>query len=153
VAAFPAGNHLGGLHCDRRNTFSAGNYLTDREKTRRAAKGRSSMKTNQQRISKLLTDCRISLDDLRAIAKNPNGSANSTSLLTQIRAQMSASKDPAERTRLARRARELRGTMLEICSALPDEKTARSQAESEKDPRVRTILMKYANALRRFPKT
>ena len=74
---------------------------------------------------------------------------NSLSALDQIRAELKTCKDPSERMRLARRAREMRGTMLELVQSLPDAETARRQMRTETNPRARKILASYANALSR----
>ena len=103
---------------------------------------------------------KFSLDELRTaveqIKKLEKGSAPVRSInsprvseLDEIRAKLKTEKNAIARVQLARRAREIRGTMLEVVSVLPDEKTARAHALAEKDPRTRTILMRYANALRR----
>jgi hypothetical protein len=72
---------------------------------------------------------------------------NSLSALDAIRQELKSCKDPIERVRLVRRAREMRGTMLEICESLPDAETARQQLNSETNGRVRAILRRYVKNL------
>jgi len=72
---------------------------------------------------------------------------NSLSALDQIRAEINTCKDPKERVRLARRAREARGTMLEIVETLPSAADARRALKNETEPKAIVILRKYIRNL------
>ena len=70
------------------------------------------------------------------------------SRLEEIRAKIEASKNAGEKFSLARQARELRGTLFELASTLPDLESVRKRIEQTKDPCERAILARYARGLR-----
>ena len=68
---------------------------------------------------------------------------NSLSALDAIRAELQTCTDPIERVNLARRCRELPGSMFELVSELPDAETARRKLRTEKDPRAQDLGKEY----------
>jgi ATP-dependent protease ClpP protease subunit len=70
------------------------------------------------------------------------------SLVAQLREKLSSTRDPRERALLARRLRELRGTMLEIAATLPSLEAVRERLSKTSNPHERAILAKYARELR-----
>jgi len=70
------------------------------------------------------------------------------SLVAQLREKLSSTRDPRERALLARRLRELRGTMLEIAATLPSLEAAKEKLSKTSNPYERAILANYARKLR-----
>jgi SAM-dependent methyltransferase len=68
---------------------------------------------------------------------------NSLSALDAIRAELQTCTDPIERVNLARRCRELPGSMFELVSELPDAETARRKLRTEKDRRAQDLGKEY----------
>jgi SAM-dependent methyltransferase len=68
---------------------------------------------------------------------------NSLSALDAIRAELQTCTDSIERVNLARRCRELPGSMFELVSELPDAETARRKLRTEKDPRTQDLGKEY----------
>ena len=92
---------------------------------------------------------RPGLPSAKPISKPSPAAVPSKPLVSELRAKLSASKDPVERSRIARRLSECRGTMLEIAATLPDLESVRKRIEQTKDPREKMILARYARNLRK----
>jgi hypothetical protein len=76
-------------------------------------------------------------------------SADLASRQSDLRAKLAASKDPREKVQLSRQLRELRGSVFELVTTLPDLESVRKRIGETKDPREKAILARYAHGLRK----
>jgi hypothetical protein len=117
------------------------------ERVRARSKEIASRPNKLKNIS--LTDGTVARRFSAAGSKSPPAVAPSKPLVAELRAKLSASKDPKERARLARQIREARGTMFEMAATLPDLESVRKRIEQTTDPREKAILARYARGLRK----
>jgi hypothetical protein len=100
---------------------------------------------------------KLEIESVRAVrklfsGKNEHSSERSADLASRqsdLRAKLAASKDPREKVQLSRQLRELRGSVFELVTTLPDLESVRKRIGETKDPREKAILARYAHRLRK----